>query len=61
MVAPGKKVIFYLLVVSLIATPLIACARNLSPTAGFSYSPLGPTTGDNVLFIDSSTQITMGI
>jgi len=51
----GKKVIFYLLVVSLIATPLIACARNLSPTAGFSYSPLSPTTGVNVLFTDSST------
>ncbi len=51
----GKKIPFYLLVVSLIITPIIGCARNIPPTANFVYSPLTPTAVDDVLFTDDST------
>jgi PKD repeat protein len=51
----SKKIFSCFLMVALIIIPLVGCARNLTPTADFIYSPLTPTTDDNILFTDSST------
>jgi PKD repeat protein len=51
----SKKIISCFLMVALIIIALVGCARNLTPTADFIYSPLTPTTDDNILFTDSST------
>ena len=51
----NKKIISCVLLIALIAIPLTGCVGNLPPTAGFTYSPLTPTTDDSILFTDSST------
>lgn len=52
----NKKIISCLLLIALIAVPIAGCVgRNLPPVADFTYSPLVPTTADNVIFTDKST------
>ena len=52
----NKKIISCLLLVALITVPIAGClGRNLPPVADFTYSPLAPTTADNVIFTDKST------
>ncbi len=50
-----RKIISFVLLLALIATPLVGCTANLAPTADFLYSPLSPNTGTTVLFTDNST------
>jgi len=56
MLGINKKIISCLLLIALIAVPIAGCVgRNLPPVADFTYSPLAPTTADNVIFTDKST------
>jgi len=50
-----EKLVLYTLVFVLIAMPLSGCiGGNVSPVADFTYSPLTPAAGDNVVFTDES-------
>jgi len=53
----NKKIISCLLLIALITVPIAGCVGggNLPPIADFSYSPSAPTTADNVIFTDEST------
>jgi len=53
----NKKIISYIVLIALITAPIAGCmgGRNLPPVADFSYSPSAPTTADNVMFTDEST------
>ena len=53
----NKKIISCLLLVALITVPIAGCVGggNLPPIADFTYSPSAPTTTDNVIFTDKSS------
>ena len=55
MVTAKKKIISFVLLIALVATPLVGCTTNQSPIASFTYSPSAPTTADSISFTDGST------
>ena len=57
MIGINKIIISCLLLVALITVPIAGCVGggNLPPIADFTYSPSAPTTTDNVIFTDKSS------
>jgi PKD repeat protein len=55
MMATKAKLVSFVLLLALVATPVAGCAGNLPPIADFIYSPSSPNTGASILFTDNST------
>jgi PKD repeat protein len=55
MMGAKAKLVSFVLLLALMATPMAGCTGNLPPTADFLYSPPSPNTGQSILFTDNST------